>query len=102
MADPKQRTPAQTEKRRRKNSKRKQARRLCAQGRALPPVVGLAKSEYIRLTGGTAGEYDAYCAAFIVGAKKSRRRWEFPLEPLAGVVISGKSEKRSASNRLSK
>ena len=90
----KPRTPAQIAKRKRKNAKRKLARQLCAAGRALPPVTGLSRGDFMRLTGSTA-EYDAYAEKFIAGAKKARRRWEFPLEPLAGVVVPASPRKRS-------
>lgn len=66
--------------RRRKNLKRKQSRQRRAAARALPPVVGLGKSEFIALTTGTPEEYDAYCEKLISGAKKAGRRYEFPLE----------------------
>lgn len=91
----KPRTPAQIAKRKRKNAKRKLARQLCAAGRALPPVTGLSRVDFMRLTGGSAEEYDAYAEKFIAGAKKARRRWEFPLEPLAGVVVPASPRKRS-------
>ena len=77
-------------KRQRKNAKRKLARQLCAAGRALPPVVGLSKAQFMAATGGTAAEYDAYASRFIEAAKKARRRYEFPLEPRAGICFPSK------------
>ena len=68
--------------RRRKNLKRKQSRQRRAAARALPPVVGLSKRQFVDFTGGSAEEYDAYAEQFIAGAKKAGRRYEFPLEPL--------------------
>ncbi len=72
------------ERRRRLNAKRKESRRRCAALRALPPVVGLSRAEFFRIFGEGA-DYDAYADAFIAGALAKRRRYEFPLEPLAGV-----------------
>ena len=74
-------TATRREWRRRKNLKRKQSRQRRAAARALPPVVGLGKSEFNALTAGTPEEYDAYCEKLISGAKKAGRRYEFPLEP---------------------
>lgn len=71
------------ERRKKKNAARKLARRRCAEGRALPPVVGLSKEQFVKMFG-TGSDYDAYADAFIAASKKARRRWEFPLEPLAG------------------
>ena len=67
--------------RKRKNFKRKQSRRRRAAARALPPVLGLSKAQFVNLTGGTSEEYDAYAEKFIAGAKRAGRRYEFPLEP---------------------
>jgi len=84
MTEPaKQYTAAQLARRKRRNAKRKLDRHRCAAGRAMPPVVGLSKGDFARLTGGTAEEYEAYCDKFIEGARKARRRWEFPLEARA-------------------
>ena len=81
MTEPaKQYTAAQLARRKRRNAKRKLDRQRRAAGLALPPVVGLSKGDFARLTGGTAEEYEAYCDKFIEGARKARRRWEFPLE----------------------
>ncbi len=102
MANPKKGTPAHAEWRRKKNAKRKLARRLCAAGRALPPVVGLSKGEFYRLTQGTPEQYDAYAETFIAAAKKARRRYEFPLEPLGGVQAPALREKRTARKPVSK
>ena len=73
-------TDTRREWRRRKNLKRKQSRQRRARAAALPPVVGLGKSEFVALTAGTPEEYDAYAEKFIAGAKKAGRRYEFPLE----------------------
>lgn len=89
-------TEAQKAKRRRKNAKRKLARRLCAAGWAMPPVQGLSKEEFIRLTGGTPEEYNAYADAFIAAAKKARRRWEFPLESVAVPLKRARTGRKSA------
>lgn len=72
------------ESRRRRNARRKLARRLCAEGRAKPPLVALSRAEMCRLTGCTPEEYDQYAEQFILNAKKARRRWEFPLEVRLG------------------
>lgn len=81
-------TPAQRARRARKNAKRKAARRLCAAGRALPPVVGLSLREFVAATGGTAAEYDAYADRIIAAARQARRRWMFPVEALPGRFFS--------------
>ena len=77
-------TPQERARRQKRNRKRKEARRKVAEGQALPPVVGMGRTQYLALFGADA-DYDAYADAFIAGAKKARRRWEFPLEPLGGV-----------------
>lgn len=77
----KPKTEAQKAYRTRKNRKRRIARRLCAEGRAKPPLCALSRSDFARLVGGTPEEYDAYAERFIAAARKARRRWEFPLEP---------------------
>ena len=76
-------TPQERARRQKRNQKRKLDRQRSAEGRALPPVVGLGRTQYLAMFGADA-DYDAYADAFIAGAKKARRRWEFPLEPLAG------------------
>ena len=77
---PKPMTEAQKARRRRRNARRKLCRRLCAEGRAKPPLTALSRAELCRLTGCTAEEYDQYAEQFIRAAKKARRRWEFPHE----------------------
>lgn len=80
--------PELSEKERARRQKKNRARKLdrlkSAAGRALPPVVGLSKEQYAA-TFGTNEGYDTYADAFILAAKKARRRYEFPLEPLGGV-----------------
>ena len=76
-------SPEERAKRQKRNRRRKLDRQKAAEGRALPPVVGLGRLQYLAMFGADA-DYDAYADAFIAGAKKARRRWEFPLEPLAG------------------
>ena len=76
-------TPQERARRQKRNRKRKLARARFAEGQALPPVLGLGRTQYLALFGADA-DYDAYAEAFIAGAKKARRRWEFPLVPLAG------------------
>ena len=71
------------ERRRKKNAARKRSRLKRAQLRALPPAVGLSRDQYARLVGADAN-YDTYADAFIAGAKRAGRRWEFPLEPVGG------------------
>lgn len=70
-------------RRRKKNAKRKLCRLRAAECAKLPPVMGLGREEYARLFGEDA-DYDQYADAFIAAAKAKRRRWEFPLVPLAG------------------
>ena len=73
-------TEAQLARKKRRNARRKLCRLLCAEGRAMSPLVAMGKSELCRLTGCTPEEYDHYAEQFIANAKKARRRWEFPLE----------------------
>ena len=84
MSDTPVMSDAERARRRKKNAKRKLSRKLCAEGRALPPIMGLSRSQFVALMG-TDTEYDAYCDTFIAAAKKARRRWEFPLEAAGGV-----------------
>ena len=79
-------SPEERARRQKRNRRRKLDRQKAAEGRALPPVVGLGRSQYFAMFGADA-DYDAYADAFIAGAKKARRRWEFPLEPLAGASL---------------
>lgn len=81
---PKPKTPAQLARRKRKNAARSRARAVKKEFRTNPPAIGLGKGDYLRLFGADA-DYDAYCDAFIAGARKAHRRHEFPLEPLSGV-----------------
>lgn len=84
MADETQEiTPQERARRQKRNRKRKLARKLWAEMQALPPVVGLGRRQFLAMFGPDA-DYDKYADTFIEGAKKARRRWEFPLEPLAG------------------
>ena len=76
-------SPEERARRQKRNRRRKLDRQKAAEGRALPPVVGLGRLQYLAMFGADA-DYDAYADAFIAGAKKARRRWEFPPEPLAG------------------
>ena len=76
-------TPQERARRQKRNRKRKLARKLWAEMQALPPVVGLGRAQYLTMFGEDA-DYDQYADAFIAAAKKARRRWEFPLEPVAG------------------
>jgi len=78
-APKKERTPAQAARRRRKNIERKAARRRIKEMNRQPPVVALSKSQY-RAMFGLDADYDAYADAFIKGARKQFRRYEFPLE----------------------
>lgn len=61
-------------------------------------MIGLGRREYLAMFGADA-DYDAYADAFIAGAKKARRRWEFPVEPLAGASFPSlkKTQKRDAN-----
>ena len=91
-------SPEERARRQKRNRKRKLDRQKVTEGRALPPVVGLSRNEY-RLLFGEEACYDAYADAFIAGAKKARRRWEFPLEPLAGASFpSPKRQRKRESN----
>ena len=83
MSDTSEISEQERARRRKKNAKRKLSRIKAAEFAKLPPVVGLGREEYARLFGEDA-DYDAYADAFIAGAKAKRRRWEFPLSPLAG------------------
>ena len=86
--------PEERARRQKRNRKRKLDRQKAAEGRALPPVVGLGRAQYHAMFGADA-DYDAYADAFIAGAKKARRRWEFPVEPLAGVSFPSLKRHRS-------
>jgi len=79
-------------RRKKKNLKRKQARQRIAAGQALPPVVGLSREQFAQYFGpdNEATNYDTYADAFILAAKKARRRYEFPLEVLGGVSFPGR------------
>ena len=91
-------SPEERARRQKRNRRRKLDRQKAAEGRALPPVVGLGRSQYLAMFGADA-DYDAYADAFIAGAKKARRRWEFPLEPLAGASFpSPKRQRKRESN----
>lgn len=71
-------TPSQRAYRTRQNAKRKINRAKLKARLAMPPVVALSKPAYFGLLG-TLDTYDAYADAFIAGAKKLNRRYEFPL-----------------------
>ena len=75
---------AERARRQKKNRARKLARRRWREGQAMPPVIGLSRAQYAAMFGADA-DYEAYADTFIAGAKKARRRWEFPLEPLGGI-----------------
>ena len=77
-------------RRRKKNAKRKAARLRLAASQALPPVVGLSKRSFLALVGQDA-DYDMYAEQFIAGAKAKGRRYDFPLEPLAGIGMAGRN-----------
>ena len=79
-------SPQERARRQKRNRKRKLDRQRSAEGRALPPVVGLGRAQYFTMFGEDA-DYDQYADAFIAAAKKARRRWEFPLEPVAGASL---------------
>ena len=79
-------SPEERARRQKRNRRRKLDRQKAAEGRALPHVIGLGRREFLAMFGADA-DYDAYADAFIAGAKKARRRWEFPLEPLAGACF---------------
>jgi len=76
-------TEAQRARRKRRNLQRKAARRKAAEIKALPPVTALSRQAF-RMLVGTDADYDLYAAQFIAEAKAKGRRYEFPLEPLAG------------------
>ena len=86
-------SPEERAKRQKRNRRRKLDRQKAAEGRALPPVVGLGRAQY-HATFGADADYDAYADAFIAGAKKARRRWEFPLERLAGTFFPSPKRQR--------
>ena len=86
-------TPQERARRQKRNRKRKLARKLWAEMQALPPVVGLGRTQYLAMFGADA-DYDSYADAFIAAAKKARRRWEFPLKPLAGASFPSLKLKR--------
>jgi len=86
-------SPQERARRQKRNRKRKLDRLRSAEGRVLPPVVGLGRSQYLALFGADAN-YDQYADAFIAGAKKARRSWEFPLEPVAGASFPSMKKHR--------
>lgn len=78
----KPRTPAQLARRKRKNQARVRYRKIAREFRTNPPALGLGRLEYLAMFGSDA-DYDAYCDAFILAAKKAHRRHEFPLFSLS-------------------
>ena len=91
-------SPEERARRQKRNRRRKLDRQKAAEGRALPPVVGLGRSQYLAMFGADA-DYDAYADAFIAGAKKAGRGGAFPPAPVGGASFpSAKRQRKRESN----
>jgi len=93
-------SPEERAKRQKRNRRRKLDRQKAAEGRALPPVVGLGRAQY-HATFGADADYDAYADAFIAGAKKAGGAGSFRLNdwPARSSPVRNDKEKERLIDR---